>query len=125
MNPLFFCAATRRNYDISLFHRNTKSVFQFKSSNISVSKRSSPLFMIQLQWADSRSLQPPTRTQRACSIWRLPVLVESYSPLPLFVRSSCSLQTLGHFTFQPEHKDRVHFERLQCLPCLNGGFRFS
>ncbi len=38
-------AATCRNSDISLFHRNTKSVFQFKSSNIFVSNRSSPLFM--------------------------------------------------------------------------------
>ncbi|WP_270179900.1 hypothetical protein [Alkalihalobacillus sp. CinArs1] len=37
-------AATRRNYDISLFQQNTKSVFYFKSSNISVSKRSPPPF---------------------------------------------------------------------------------
>ena len=43
---------------------------------------------------------------------------------PLF-RSSCSLQTLGHFTLQLKHKERVQVGGLQCLLGLNGGFRFS
>ena len=55
----FSClAATRRNSDISLFHRNTKSVFPFKSSNISVSKRSSPLFRSSCSGQNLRLFHP-------------------------------------------------------------------
>ncbi len=80
LNP----AATRRNCDISLFHQNTKGVFSFKSSNISVSKRALPLFKIQLQRPDTRLLHPITRTQKPCSSYRVPVPVVSKRALPLF-----------------------------------------
>ncbi len=81
--------------------------------------------MIQLQRPDPRSLHPPTRTQRACSIWRAPVPAGSKRALPLFVRSSCSGQTLDRFTSTNEHKDRVLLWRFQRLSSLNGHFRFS
>lgn len=45
LNGLFRFSYIRRNYDISLFQKNTKSVFYFKSSNISVFKRSFPPFL--------------------------------------------------------------------------------
>ena len=51
-------------------------------------------------------------------------LVDLKRPLPLFV-SSCSGQGLDRFTISNEHKGRVLLKCLQCLPGLNGGFRFS
>ncbi len=122
----FLClTTTRRNCDISLFHQNTKNVFSFKSSNISVSKRSSPLFVSRLRGPNPPAVSPFRLRQKASPSKGLQHPADLNGPTSLFLRSSCSGQGLDRFTLSNEHKERVLLIGLQRLSRLNGRFRFS
>ncbi len=87
------------------------------------SKRGLPLFLIQLRLAETSIFHSFIGTQRTCSHSRVPISPFLNARLR-FLDPAAVARSSSRFTFQPEHKQRVRFERLQRISDLNGHFRF-
>ncbi len=102
---------------------NTKAVFFCKAPALVEAKRALPLFVIQLQLAETAIFHSFTGTQRTCSYSRVPISPFLNARFH-FTDPAAVARSSSRFTFQLEHKDRVQVETFQRLSDLNGHFRF-